>query len=90
MSDTALSSTDWRVIPNWVNKTTGGTFEQTVSETDQHLKLFQTILDRISAAFLSVDVEAWLNASSLPFQLVTRQGVQTFSTEEEMRRVFEV
>lgn len=90
LSDTVLSSTDWKLIPDWVNETAGDSFRKTVSEKDQRLKLFQTILDRISAAFLSGDVEAWLNATSLPFQLVTRQGIETFTTQEEMRSDFEV
>lgn len=90
LSDTVLRSTDWQLIPNWVNEASGLSFPKAVSEKDKHLKLFQTILDRISAAFLSGDVEAWLNASSLPLQLVTRQGVETFTTEAELRRDFEV
>lgn len=89
LSDSVLRSTDWKLIPNWVNETSGITFPKAVSEKDKRLKLFQAILDRISAAFLSGDVEAWLNASSLPFQLVTRQGVETFTTEDELRRDFE-
>ncbi|WP_223422351.1 nuclear transport factor 2 family protein [Tateyamaria pelophila] len=89
LSDSVLCSADWQLIPNWVSQTEGDSLTKDVSAQDKRLKLFQTILDRISAAFLSGDADAWLNACSLPFQLVSRHGVETFTTRDEMRRDFE-
>lgn len=88
-SETVISAQDWALVPNWVKATSGRFFEKPVTQAKQRLKLFQTILDRISAAYLSDDVEALINATALPFQLITRQGVETFRTEAEMRRDFD-
>ncbi len=90
ISDTSLRSADWQIIPDWLEQQSGFSIRGRASEDQQRLHLFQTILDRISAAFLSKDPDGWLNCTSLPFHMITRQGVETFDTEEKVRRDFEI
>lgn len=87
-SETALRNADWQLLPDWF-KAQGSTATLTeATEADTRLRLFQTILDRISAAFLSGDVDGWVNTLSLPCQLVTRQGTESFETAEDVRADF--
>lgn len=90
ISDTSLRGADWHVIPDWFEQQSGFLEIGHASEDQQRLHLFQAILDRISAAFLAGDVEGWLKSTSLPYHMITRQGVDTFSTEDEVRRDFEI
>ena len=89
-SDTALRTNDWTLLPAWFRTQDRRATVRAASDSDQKLHLFQTILDRISAAFLSGDAEAWVQSLSLPCQLVTRQGVESFDTPEQVRADFEL
>jgi len=90
ISDTSLRSADWQMLPDWMEKQDGYSLLGRASEDQQRLHLFQTILDRISASFLARDVQGWLNSVSLPYHMITRQGVAAFETEEHVRRDFEI
>ncbi len=61
-----------------------------VSKEEALLRLFQTILDRVSAVLINGDADGWVSAVALPFQLVTRQGIQSFDTEAALREDFAV
>ena len=90
VSDTSLRSADWPILPDWVEAHGARAVSTSTTAEDQSLHLFQSFLDRISVAFLTGDVQAWLNSTSLPFHLITRQGAETFATEEAVRKDFEL
>jgi hypothetical protein len=90
VSDTSLRAADWKLLPDWLRQQDGFFQKSEASEEQQRLHLFQTILDCISDAFVSGDVEGWLNSTSLPFHMITRQGIETFDTEDAVRKDFEI
>ncbi len=85
ISDSSLHTADWPLLGHDEFETPGAE----KSEPKHRLEIFQTILDRISAAFIGNDVEGWLNAVSLPFHLVSRAGVETFETRQQVVDDFE-
>ena len=89
VSDTSLRSADWEVFSDWFRTEGEATPMPPASAADQRLHLFQSILDRISTAFLAGDGQAWLDAIHLPVHLITRQGVETFATPEDVLRDFD-
>ncbi|MEM7520998.1 MAG: hypothetical protein AAF307_08160 [Pseudomonadota bacterium] len=90
VSDTSLRTADWQILPDWFDAHGDIATSSPCTAADQRAHLFQSILDRISVAFLSGDINGWLQSVSLPLQLVTRQGIETFETEASVRHDFEL
>ncbi len=92
ITETAMCAQSWPLSPVWENMQSHGQShaDDPVSEKAKRLHLFQNILDRISSAFLSGDIDGWLGSLSLPCHLVTRHGVDTYETEDAVRRDFDV
>tara|TARA_R110002033_G_scaffold48257_5_gene94541 strand:+ start:592 stop:1503 length:912 start_codon:yes stop_codon:yes gene_type:complete len=80
ISDSSLHTADWPLL----RQEEFDAPAQDRSEAKNRLQNFQTILDRISAAFVGNDVQGWLNCVSLPLHLVTRQGVESFETADQI------
>lgn len=85
ISDSSLHTADWPLLRREEFDTPG----REKSEARHRLEVFQAILDRISAAFIGNDVEGWLNSVCLPFHLVSRSGVETFETRQQVIDDFE-
>jgi hypothetical protein len=85
ISDSSLHTTDWPLL----RQDEFDAPAQEKSESKNRLQNFQTILDRISAAFIGNDVQGWLNCVSLPLCLVSRQGIETFETPAQIIADFE-
>lgn len=54
------------------------------------LTIVQTLMDRISHAFMQGDVEEWLACIELPFALISSHGPDRFETADAVRADFEV
>ncbi len=50
---------------------------------------FQTLLDRISEAFILPDYALWRDSIELPFSLITKEGPITLRTDAELRQNYE-
>lgn len=88
--DNSLRSADWTVVPGFYEiPGHGAPKSHGMSDTAARLHLFQTFLDRISAALVAGDAEGWLGSMFLPCHLVTRDGVETFDTPEQVYADFE-
>lgn len=90
ITETALDAHSWPMKPVWDGMDGDSHRDAATSDKAQRLRLFQTILDRISACFLSGDIEGWLGCITLPCHLVTRHGIDTYETEDAVRSDFAV